>query len=284
MKTTELNVGKAVLVCCNLVFLLSGLALVVLGAVLLTDVPRVLLSRLLGSHHVPAHPLFYYTALGLMGTGLLICATGVLGFWATCLHSHCLLALFLFFLVVLLLAESSLGVLAVVCPEYLGATVSVKQLTQSLQRTYGVPGKEQFTAAVDLAQTICCGIIGAIDYDVSWWRLRELGQPDLFLPRSCCLLINPPSDSKAFLDPHPLNMSACQSLDQGLYRMARHTEGCFAQLEMWFRYHTTLFLAIGSGLVLVELSVLLSAIFLCSKLPKYRRYTSESRDPGLKST
>lgn len=53
---------------------------------------------------------------------------------------------------------------------------------------------------------------------------------------------------------------------------------------MWFRYHTTLFLAIGSGLVLVELSVLLSAIFLCSKLPKYRRYTSESRDPGLKST
>lgn len=54
----------------------------------------------------------------------------------------------------LLLAESCLGVLAVVCPEYLGVTVSVTQLAQSLQRTYGVPGKEQFTAAIDLAQTM----------------------------------------------------------------------------------------------------------------------------------
>jgi hypothetical protein len=59
---------------------------------------------------------------------------------------------------------------------------------------------------------------------VSWWRLRLLGQPDLYVPRSCCLLSNGANDSRAFLDPHPLNMSACQSLDQGLYQMARHTE------------------------------------------------------------
>jgi hypothetical protein len=63
-----------------------------------------------------------------------------------------------------------------------------------------------------------------MDYDVSWWRLRELGQPDLFVPRSCCLLSNAPDDLKAFLDPHPLNMSACQSLDQSMYQIARHTE------------------------------------------------------------
>jgi hypothetical protein len=60
---------------------------------------------------------------------------------------------FLFLLVVLLLAESCVGVLAVVCPEYLGVTVSMAHLARSLQRTYGVPGKEQFTAAIDLAQT-----------------------------------------------------------------------------------------------------------------------------------
>jgi hypothetical protein len=61
---------------------------------------------------------------------------------------------FLFLLVILLLVESSLGVLAVVCPEYLGVVVSATELVQSLQRTYGVPGKEQFTAAIDLAQTL----------------------------------------------------------------------------------------------------------------------------------
>jgi len=72
---------------------LSGLALVVFGAVLLTDVPRVLLSRLLGSNHMSSQPLFYYIALGLMSMGLVVCAICVLGFWAVCLHSHCLLAL-----------------------------------------------------------------------------------------------------------------------------------------------------------------------------------------------
>lgn len=59
---------------------------------------------------------------------------------------------------------------------------------------------------------------------MSWWRLRELGQPDLFVPRSCCILSDAADDSKAFLDPHPLNISLCQSVDQGLYHMARHTE------------------------------------------------------------
>ncbi|KAJ9583056.1 hypothetical protein L9F63_022598 [Diploptera punctata] len=267
MKSSDLNIGKAVLVCCNLVFLLSGLALVILGAMLLTDVQRVLLSRLLGSTHMPSHPLFYYIALGMMGIGLLVCTAGVLGFWAACLHSHCLLAVFLMFLVMLLLGESSLVVLAIVCPEYLGITVSVTRLAESLQKRYGVPGKDQFTAAVDLAQTVfqCCGMSGSIDYDVSWWRLRDLGQPDLFLPLSCCVLSNHPEDSKAFLDPHPANLTACQSLDQGLYQSTRHTEGCFIQLEAWFRYHTTLFMAVGCGLVLVELSVLLSAILNTSR-------------------
>jgi hypothetical protein len=59
---------------------------------------------------------------------------------------------------------------------------------------------------------------------VSWWRLRELGQADLFVPRSCCFLSDAADDSEAFLDPHPLNMSLCQSVDQDLYQMARHTE------------------------------------------------------------
>jgi hypothetical protein len=57
------------------------------------------------------------------------------------------------------------------------------------------------------------------------------------------------------------------------------------QLQGWFRYHATLFLAVGSGLVLVELSVLLSAILVCLKLPKYHHAcVSESLDPGSKST
>nr|CAD7409752.1 unnamed protein product [Timema cristinae] len=264
MKMSELTLGKGVLVCCNFFFMVSGSALVVLGALLLTDVPRVLLSRLLTPTEAPPHPLFYYVALGFMALGIVVCATGVLGWWAVCLNSYCILATYLFLLVVLLLGECSFSVLATLCPQYLGVGVGSTKLVEALQRRYGVPGKDQFTAAVDLAQTMfqCCGIGGAVDYDTSWWRLRELGQRELVVPHSCCLLSNPPDDDRAFLDPRPLNVTTCQSEVKGIYSLARHTEGCIGKLGTWFRDHTTLFLAIGSGVVLVELAVLLSAILV----------------------
>lgn len=77
----------------------SGLAAVALGALLLCDAPRVLMSRLIlaagvsgaNSALVPPQPLLYYVALASMGLGLVICAVAVLGCWASCLHSYCIL-------------------------------------------------------------------------------------------------------------------------------------------------------------------------------------------------
>lgn len=75
--------------CISRLVQLSGIALIALGACLWNDVPRVLLSRLFAPS--TSHPLFYYVSLGLIAAGLLICALGVLGCWAACLHSRSLL-------------------------------------------------------------------------------------------------------------------------------------------------------------------------------------------------
>ena len=77
----------------------SGLCAVVLGALLLSDTPRVLMSRLIlapsgsgpGSALMPPQPLLYYVSLAAMGLGLVVCAVAVLGCWASCLHSYCIL-------------------------------------------------------------------------------------------------------------------------------------------------------------------------------------------------
>lgn len=53
----------------------------------------------------------------------------------------------------LLVAECVLAVLAVLCPQYLGLTIDREDVQDNWQRTYGVPGREQYTAAIDLAQT-----------------------------------------------------------------------------------------------------------------------------------
>lgn len=60
---------------------------------------------------------------------------------------------YLFSLLVLLVAECVLAVLAVLCPQYLGLTIDREDVQDNWQRTYGVPGREQYTAAIDLAQT-----------------------------------------------------------------------------------------------------------------------------------
>lgn len=48
--------------------------------------------------------------------------------------------------------EAVIGIVIGICPEYLGLTLNDEQMTDIWQRNYGVPGKEQYTAAIDLLQ------------------------------------------------------------------------------------------------------------------------------------
>ena len=61
------------------------------------------------------------------------------------------MAQYLFLLALLLLGELSVGALAALGPQFLGLAVEQPRLADALQRGYGVPGREQFTAAFDLA-------------------------------------------------------------------------------------------------------------------------------------
>lgn len=74
-----------------LFFQISGFTLMSLGALLLADDERILLSRLLGPGDIhPDQPLFYYLAFALVGLGFLITLTGLLGCWAICLYNRCI--------------------------------------------------------------------------------------------------------------------------------------------------------------------------------------------------
>lgn len=57
-------------------------------------------------------------------------------------------------IVLLLIGETTVCVLAVFWPNLLGIDVQQTRLVRALQRSYAVPGREQFTAALDLAQTM----------------------------------------------------------------------------------------------------------------------------------
>lgn len=151
-------------------------------------------------------------------------------------------------------------------PHVLGIDVRPARLIRALQRSYAVPGREQFTAALDLAQTTfaCCGINGSSNYGTSWWRLQEVGRRELVVPLSCCTLNNV-NQTDSFLNPEPANLTFCQALNPAEHQYARHTTGCLEMLEKWTQDQALILLVIGLTIIFVEVSALLSTFFACSK-------------------
>ncbi|KAF4525647.1 hypothetical protein B566_EDAN001247 [Ephemera danica] len=282
MTSHGVTTSKAILITCNTLFLMSGAALLVLSALLLlADIPRLLLSRLLllGTAAERAnYPPFYYAALILGCAGLVGCSTALLGCWSACQRSRALLGTFVAVLAVLLLGQASLVAFASAVPsgrDLLGVwgVLDPILLAEALQRNFGSPGHEQFTAAFDLAQTTfhCCGVLSPADFEASWWRMQELGGRELRVPLTCCRLGNQPGDDRAFLNPIPRNNSLCQAPGQTPQNSERYFDGCLPPLEEWFGTQWAYAAAIATGLVGLQLAVFASAISLCRRLP--RRHT-----------
>ncbi|XP_075235080.1 tetraspanin 68C [Lycorma delicatula] len=260
-KCPQFNLPRVCLIFTNVIFLLAGLLLVTAAIILLLDTDRVLLSRVVVIEL--QHPLFYYAALACILIGLTVSSLSVLGCWATHCNNNCLLGTFIFLLIVLLVVESVISMLAMVCPQYLGIMLEREELLDTWQRYYGVPGREQFTAAVDLIQTKmkCCGVTGSGDYGTTWWRIRQFAAPDLLVPLSCCVLKEPPQ----YLDPDPVNVTVCQNNIPEIYQISRYTEGCLMQLETWLSEQILIVISTAIMLVVLQLMLLFFSILMCVK-------------------
>ena len=74
------------------IFKACGVVLLLAGFYLLADVPRILLSRLLGAGSERLtelqHPLFYYIAVGLALAGIVAICASLIGWWAACLNTY----------------------------------------------------------------------------------------------------------------------------------------------------------------------------------------------------
>ncbi|KAJ8941449.1 hypothetical protein NQ318_016889, partial [Aromia moschata] len=119
----------------------------------------------------------------------------------------------------------------------------------------------------------CCGIESANEYDTSLWRLQALG-PSLAVPLTCCTLENG-NQSRAYLNPEPINSNLCQALERNRHEGYRHTAGCKDYLDQWYREHYVIFLGLGLGIVLVEFMVLLSTILTCTRIYLHKQETKD---------
>jgi hypothetical protein len=98
-------------------------------------------------------------------------------------------------------------------------------MVKRLQSHFGTPGHERFTVAMDYAQTSldCCAINDSINYDTSLWRLQNFGKKELTVPLTCCELMNK-FEENSHLDPIPINITLCQSVELEDFQRSRHLE------------------------------------------------------------
>ncbi|XP_008560915.1 tetraspanin-11 [Microplitis demolitor] len=280
MSGEKLKFSKAFICCTNIIFMASGLILMAVGILLLLDNNRVLLSRLLNTDElIVKEPLFYYLSFIIVGLGFLISLSGLIGCWVSCLASNCVTVLYMVILIILIVSQFTICVLAIFTPNLIGIDIRVITLLRALQRNYGLPGRQQFTAALDLAQTTfsCCGINGSNNYGTSWWRLQEVGRRDLVVPLTCCLLNNT-NDIDSFLNPIVSDLNTCQTLNPAKHQFARHTVGCLEKIEEWTQDQALLLLVIGLSIMFVELCALLSTLLgYKKKSGKFKKKLNESQ-------
>lgn len=197
--------------CCGVVVMLSGFYL-------FTDSKRVLLSSLLivtpddtNPFGDLKHPLFIYVACVLTVFGMLIVSISFVGYWTALLNNCCLLASYFIMVLFLLVVKFSVCIIITIWPQSLGLNFNGTEMVRTLQGSYGVPGFEQYSIALDFAvitfssnirsrdsfenhsqQTYldCCAINDSINYDTSLWRLQKFGKKELTVPLTCCALVS----------------------------------------------------------------------------------------------
>ncbi|XP_072941472.1 tetraspanin-11 [Epargyreus clarus] len=262
--------AKVLFGCLNFIFFVVGFMEVVSGFLLLCDSKRILLSRLLASPEGELiEPPFYYLALALLTLGLIVCAVASLGVWATYMPGYVVLTIYFISVLSLLLCECAGGVLAAVWPRCLalGLRSARGGAVGALQAYYAVPEYEDFTAAVDLAQTEleCCGMTSARNYDMSVWQLRRLGPRGVAVPLSCCVQTRDAS----YLSPLPVNQSRCQEIQ--LDPNSRHAPGCLSKLDDWYQHQYIIFMLALFVVAVFKLTILFSTVFSCIRVKKRRQ-------------
>lgn len=217
---------------------MCGVIVLATGFYLFTDDKRLLLSSLLIVTPDEAnplrdlkYPLFLYVAFMMTILGMMIVMISFIGYWTALFNNFCLLAFYFIMVLLLLMIKFALCVVITIWPQCLGLNLNATEMVKILQGSYGVPGFEQYTVAMDFAQTYldCCAINDSINYDTSLWRLQKFGKKELTVPLTCCALINKFED-KSYLDPIPINETLCQSVEPMDFQKGRHIEVSFPTL------------------------------------------------------
>ncbi|XP_073993768.1 tetraspanin 68C [Rhodnius prolixus] len=250
---------KLALFTSNLLSLIGGIALLSFGVVLINNLEYEHVWTTVPSP-LP-YSISFYVKLSAFCLSVVIISVSICGCFVVRSFSNWILAVYIFGIVILMMAECIGIILAAVAPQNLVTKADEELMIDMWQRNYGVPGREKYTVSIDHVQTKfeCCGVVNGNEYGTSWWSLRELSLPGLRVPLSCCVQTSIGSSR----DPQPLNNTACQNPKFEMHNLSRHMEGCRTKLKAWIGEKVDLVRNLGFSFMFAHLLLLLMTICYC---------------------
>ncbi|XP_044754548.1 leukocyte surface antigen CD53-like [Coccinella septempunctata] len=233
MKACELSIIKYILFVFNLVFALSGVGLIVAGACVLADVGEF-------SHFLEGRLLTPPVVLIVVGCIVFFVAS--LGCYGAIRESCTLLMAFALCLLVILIAELSIGIVAAV---YKGDfETAMKNIMKDSLHSYNETHSDKVAWDNIQSKLHCCGVTGPTDW------------PEKTRPLSCCHAIREGSPP-----PQDFHCRDAQPKDEILY-----SNGCFGELKMKAESSANVLMGVGIGIAFVEVIGILLACWLASAI------------------
>jgi len=239
--------ARCLLITFNLIFWLSGAAILGVGIWLLVDKD---LQEYLDviKDAMDSEDALRTAAYILIGFGAFVFLVGFCGCCGAIRRSKCLLGFYILFLIIVCAGEIAVGVYVVIFKGDAEDKLD-SGLKKSIEEHYG----ETLTGAWDFVQKElkCCGGNGPSEYTNSTWATTSDGKK---LPESCCKLND---------DGSPVDLGKCQDMDSEYYE-----EGCKQELLDWIDDNSIIVMGVGFGIAALEILGLIFAICFCRHMDK----------------
>jgi len=264
--------SKILLVIFNLVFWLSGAAL--LGIALWFRFDPNVFEHLKLVAFDQKDPFLKYAVYILFATGGFVFLVGFLGCCGALRESKCMLGLYIFFLIIIMGAEISAGVLTFLHKNELDKKIGTDLVVklQSDPLATNSTGPVQFTVFAGLIMYTqyamnCCAINGPTDY--KGLNLTRFDIP--VLPTCCKMKADFKSDPRAPDTNEVSNWAKCKEEAKAIIGGTATTDvttelyatGCKAKLISIVEDKAKILIALGLGIAFLELIGIIFALCLC---------------------
>lgn len=266
--------ARMMLIIFNVIFWLSGLAVLAVGIWMLVDDT---ITEMVDFVNVDDDDnLLEYAAYLLIGIGAFAVCVGFCGCCGALRKSKWLLGLYIFFLFIVMAGELGAGILAIVYKDDIEEDLEEKlteEFTTEIQEGFikKEDGKWVFLGFAQLLSVVqneldCCGINGNGDYTGSPSVIQDHTSSWKYLP-TCCAetqkdredLQEDPDDWVNKINTYIADFDARGECgDNNIY-----SKGCYEEAKDWFAEKAAIIIGVGIGIACIEIFGFIFAICLC---------------------